>query len=80
VTHKRDTKKVVEEALSRGIKNIWIQNGCETPEAVKLAQEGGVNLVSKACILMYANPKGFHKIHQTLAKWFGSYTPQTRAK
>jgi uncharacterized protein len=76
VTHKRDTKRVLEEALSKGIKNIWIQNGCETAETIKMAQEKNINLVSKACILMYANPKGFHKFHQTISKWMGKYVKE----
>jgi hypothetical protein len=74
VTHKRDTRAVLEEALAKGIKNIWIQNGCETEEALKLAMEHDINLVSKACFLMYANPKGFHRIHQIIANWVGRYT------
>lgn len=73
VTHKRDTKKVLEEAIAKGIKNIWIQNGCESDGALKIAKDSDINLVSKACFLMYANPKGFHKFHQTIAKWVGSY-------
>lgn len=73
VTHKRDTKKVLEEALSKGIRNIWIQNGCETAETLKMAQDRNINLVSKACILMYVNPKGIHKFHQVMSKWFGDY-------
>jgi predicted CoA-binding protein len=73
ITHKRDTKKVLEEAISKGINNIWIQNGCETKEAIKIAEENNINLVSKACFLMYAKPKGFHRFHQTLAKWVGRY-------
>jgi len=76
VTHKRDTKKVLEEAISKGIKNIWIQNGCETKEAIKIAQENNINLVSKACFMMYANPKGFHKFHQTISGWVGSFVKE----
>ncbi|HLO60494.1 MAG TPA: CoA-binding protein [Bacteroidales bacterium] len=72
-THKRDTKKVLEEAIAKGIKNIWIQNGCESPEALKLAAEKNIDIVSKACFLMYAAPKGMHKFHQTIAKWTGKY-------
>jgi predicted CoA-binding protein len=72
-TSVNDTDKVVKEAIEKGIKNIWIQNGSETESAIKLAKESNVNLVSKACILMYADPKGFHKFHQVMAKWFGKY-------
>ncbi len=73
VTHKRDTEKVVKEAIAKGIKNIWIQNGCETPEAIEMAKSANINLVSKRCFLMYTNPKGIHKFHQTISRWVGSY-------
>lgn len=72
-THKKDTAKVLAEAVAKGIPNIWIQNGSESNEALKLAQEHKVNIVSKACFLMYANPTGFHKFHKTVAKFFGGY-------
>lgn len=73
VTHKRDTEKVVKEAIAKGIKNIWIQNSCETPEAIELAKSAHLNLVSKRCFLMYTNPKGIHKFHQTISRWIGAY-------
>jgi uncharacterized protein len=73
VTNKKDTFKVTEEAILMGIKNIWIQNGCETPEAIDLATSKNISLISNACILMYANPTGFHKFHQSISKFFGSY-------
>jgi predicted CoA-binding protein len=76
-THKRDTAKVMEEAITRGIRNIWIQNGCESDEAIKIARENNVNLVCKVCFLMYAWPKGIHKFHQTLANWVGKYVKET---
>jgi len=73
VTHKDKSKMVIQEAIEKGIKNIWIQNGCETEEAIQLATDNNINLVAKACILMYASPKGFHKFHQRLARLFGQY-------
>jgi predicted CoA-binding protein len=76
VTHKRETKKALEEAISKGISNIWIQNGCETEESIKIAQEKNINLVSKACFMMYASPKGFHKFHQTITNWLGRYVKE----
>jgi uncharacterized protein len=71
--NKRDTAKVMQEAIAKGFRHIWIQRGCESEEALQLAQENNINLVCKACFLMYANPKGIHKFHQTFAKWFGTY-------
>jgi len=74
VTNKKDTLKVMEEAISKGIKNIWVQNGCETNDAIKLASLNNIKLISNACILMYANPSGFHKFHQFISKITGRYT------
>ena len=73
VNNKRDTAKVMQEAIEKGFRHIWIQRGCESEEALQLAQENNINLVCKACFLMYADPKGIHKFHQTFAKWFGTY-------
>lgn len=72
-TNKNDTAKVLTEAIAKGIPNIWIQNGCESDEALKLAEEQKVNIISKACFLMYASPTGFHKFHKTVTKLFGGY-------
>jgi predicted CoA-binding protein len=76
VTHKRDTQKVLDEAIAKGIKNIWIQNGCETEKALKMAREMNINLVAKSCFLMYADPRGIHKFHKTLSAWVGKYVKE----
>jgi len=73
LTHKRDTEKVLNEAIQKGIKNIWIQQHSETPNSLKIASDNHINLVSKACIMMYANPTGIHKFHGSLSKFFGKY-------
>jgi predicted CoA-binding protein len=73
VTHKHETAGVMQKAIDKGFRHIWIQRGCETEEALQLANENNINLVSKACIMMYADPKGIHKFHQMLAKLFGAY-------
>jgi len=44
--------KVVEECLSLGIKRIWFQPGSESDEAVQKAQDGGMEVVHDACIMI----------------------------
>ena len=44
--------KVVEECLALGIKRIWFQPGSESEEAVKKAQDGGMEVVHDACIMI----------------------------
>ncbi|AEH45588.1 CoA-binding domain protein [Thermodesulfatator indicus DSM 15286] len=45
---------IVEEALSRGIKNIWLQEGIVNEEAQKLAHQKGARIVMNLC---------FKKVH-----------------
>ncbi len=46
---------LVAEALARGIKNIWLQEGIISPEAERLAREAGARIVMGLC---------FKKVHQ----------------
>jgi predicted CoA-binding protein len=68
-----DTENVVREAIQQGITRMWIQQGSETPEAVKIANDAGIKVITDRCILMYAHPTGFHKFHRNLNKLFGKY-------
>jgi uncharacterized protein len=72
VTPKDQTTRVIREAISSGISGIWIQQMSDTPEAIRIAEESNVNLITKQCILMWADPvKGFHKFHRNVKKLFG---------
>lgn len=47
------TEKVVEEAVSLGVKHLWMQPGAESAKAVSYARENGVNVVAYgACVLV----------------------------
>ena len=75
LTKKTETEKLVEDAIYRNIRNIWIQQQSETPEAIAKAREAGINVITKKCILMYAEPvKGVHTFHRLLVKLFGRYS------
>jgi len=72
LTPKTETLGVVEDAVDKGIQNIWIQQMSETPEAIDYAKNNQVNLIVKQCIFMFAMPvKGFHKFHRNMKKFFG---------
>jgi len=71
VTPKPETLGVVQNAIGKGMDNIWIQQMSETPEAIEFAKGHPVNLVTNACILMHCSPvKGVHKFHRGLMKLF----------
>ena len=73
MTPRDKTEDVVRDAIEHRMKGIWIQQGAETKEAIMAAQGKGVNLVSKACIMMHAEAHGIHKFHAFLQKLFGGY-------
>lgn len=67
-----ETEKVVREAFDCGIKNIWMQQGSESEEAVKFCKENNINEVHKECFLMFANPvDSVHKFHRFIWKVLG---------
>jgi predicted CoA-binding protein len=65
ITQPEVTEKLVHEAASLGIKNIWMQQGSESSAAVQFCQENGINVVSGECIMMYqAHPAFPHNLHK----------------
>jgi predicted CoA-binding protein len=74
VTPKEQTLAVVQAAVNRGIRSIWIQQASETPAALELATKNNVDLISKECIMKFAEPvEGVHKFHRFISRLFGGY-------
>ena len=64
--------EALREAAAAGIKNIWIQQGAQSPATAAAASELGLNPVTGKCILMYAEPVGsIHAWHRAFARLFG---------
>jgi predicted CoA-binding protein len=56
---------VVREAAEVGIPRVWMQQGSESEEAIRLCEENGISVVSGECILMFAEPAEFyHRMHR----------------
>jgi uncharacterized protein len=72
VTPKKDTDAVLREAIQKGITRIWVQQMSETTETARIASESHVELISKKCIFMFADPvTGVHKFHRAITRIFG---------
>ena len=56
--------KVIAEAARAGIKRVWLQQGAESAEAAAAAAACGVELVAGECILMFAHPASYHRVHR----------------
>lgn len=53
ITPPKVTETVVKQAVSLGVKNIWMQPGAESDAAVQLATDAGANVISGGpCILV----------------------------
>jgi uncharacterized protein len=47
------TEQVVVQAAAKGIKNIWMQPGAESPRAIAFCREQGINVIADgSCILV----------------------------
>ncbi|NTV35435.1 MAG: CoA-binding protein [Anaerolineaceae bacterium] len=68
----KQSNQVLREAAAAGMKNIWIQQGADSPEVSATARELGITPITGKCILMYAEPvRSIHGWHRAFAKLFG---------
>lgn len=59
ITPPKVTESIVEQAGALGIKHIWLQPGAESPQAVRRAEELGMNVISGGpCILVVLGFRG----------------------
>lgn len=73
LTKKSLTASIVREARERGIKQIWIQQMADSPEALAELKGSDINYIVGECILMHYKANGIHKFHAGLKKFFGRY-------
>ena len=72
LTPKKETDLILRAAIKQGFTNIWVQQMSETKDTIKIAAENHVDVISRKCIFMFAEPvTSIHKFHRTLMKWFG---------
>lgn len=60
-----ETGRVVRDAAAAGIRRVWMQQGAESPEAIRFCRENGISVVHGECILMFAEPAAlYHRAHR----------------
>lgn len=68
----RKVTPILVEAAEIGLKNIWLQQGAWSKEVQQSIDNLELPVVTKKCILMYAQPvHSFHKFHRTIKSVFG---------
>jgi len=71
---KDETLDWCKRAIAHGIKDIWMHQGTDTPEAIAYANEHGARLRKGTCGVMYLS-HGFspHTIHGFINRVLGKY-------
>lgn len=71
---KDETLDLVRQAADAGVKNVWIHVNRDTPQALELARQKGMNVLTGTCAAMYVK-QGFsyHSLHKWVNKLFGKY-------
>lgn len=53
ITPPHVTEQAVAEALSLGVRHLWLQPGAESPRALALARDAGANVIARGpCLLV----------------------------
>ncbi len=53
------TEQVVQQAIAKGIRNVWMQPGAESPKAIETCEKAGVNVIGDgSCVLVVL---GYHE-------------------
>ncbi len=70
--HPGETRRVLSDAASAGIRRVWMQSGSFSPDEITYCNEHGITEVHGTCILLYLRKsKGIHRAHRWLWKLLG---------
>jgi len=71
---REETAGWVQKAADAGVEHLWIHMGRETPEALALAEEKGLSVLTGTCAVMYVKPGlSYHSLHKWINKLLGKY-------
>lgn len=65
----KQAEQVVRDAHAAGIRRVWLQQGAESPEAIRYCRDHELALVHGECILMFTDPSEWiHRAHRWVLK------------
>lgn len=71
LNNKNRSQEIINQAIAKGIKNIWIQQKSEPVGFNASSVNGSHNIITGECIFMWLESvKGFHKFHRFLKTLF----------
>ena len=67
-------ESTLRDAAEAEVRHVWLQQGAESANAVKMGQSLGITIVAGRCILMYTEPvRSFHAFHRFFVRVAGRY-------
>ena len=73
-TPREETEAWVQQVVDAGISHLWIHMKWDTPEALALAEDNGIDVRTGTCAVMYVKPGlSFHSIHRFFRRISGKY-------
>ncbi len=71
-TQPKDCLKAAQALIDAKVTRVWMQEGSDSEEAVKLCEDNSISLVHRECVMMFADPvKSFHAFHRFIWKVLG---------
>jgi predicted CoA-binding protein len=70
---REETAAWIDRVASAGIARVWIHMGRDTPEALALADEKGLEVCSGTCAVQYLTGGFPHNLHRALRKLVGRW-------
>lgn len=70
---REETAEWIAKTAEAGVGHVWIHMGRETPEALALAEDKGIEVCSGTCAVQYLSGGFPHNIHRFLRKVAGRW-------
>ena len=71
---REETADWVRQAADAGIQHVWIHMNRDTPEALELARQRGLDVRTGTCAVMYVKPGlSYHSVHKWINQALGNY-------
>lgn len=64
-TKPESTRQLIEDALAKGIRKIWLQPGSNDDKTLEGLNQDGISIITGECCIMFLDKPGFpHNLHR----------------
>lgn len=70
---REETRDWIVKVAAAGIRDVWLHMTADTPEALELARDEGLDVRHGTCAVQYLDGRFPHSIHKLIRKILGRY-------